>query len=56
MAIADDGSVVLGGNYNDSDFLVVKLDANGNFQWQWTVRYGRTGRHVTRSFVFYLGV
>lgn len=37
MAIADDGSVILGGLTNSSDFALIKLDADGNFEWQWTV-------------------
>lgn len=40
-AIGPDESVVLGGTFNvDSvnvDFTAIKLDANGNFEWEWQV-------------------
>lgn len=38
VRIADDGSIYMGGYTESSDFVVVEIDADGNYERQWAVR------------------
>lgn len=47
VAVADDGSIVMGGyRENSSTFVVVNLDADGSFVWQWEVSRGSRGERM----------
>lgn len=37
VAVAEDGSIVVGGFRSPGTYVAVKLDAEGNFVWQWEV-------------------
>lgn len=36
--MSDDGSIFMGGYTSSSRFVIVKLDAYGDMEWEWTVR------------------
>lgn len=40
MAVAEDGSIVVGGFRSPGTYVAVKLDAEGTFVWQWEVSRG----------------